>query len=81
MVPEFEQAVVNLKTGEISGVVETKFGYHIIRRDAMQKEQKKSFAEVKDKLELALKQEKVEKALMAFVKKITDDAKGKVYIK
>jgi len=81
MVPEFEQAVVNLKTGEISGIVETKFGYHIIRRDALQKEQKKTFAEVKDKLELVLKQKKIESTLMAFVKKITDDAKGKVYIK
>ncbi len=81
MVPEFEQAVVNLKTGEISGIVETKFGYHIIRRDAPQKVQKKTFAEVKDKLQLALKQQKVQKALLAFVEKITDAAKGKIYIK
>jgi len=81
MVPEFEKAVVNLKTGEISAVVETKFGYHIIRRDAPQKAKKKTFAEVKEKLQLALKQQKVEKSLMAFVKKITDAAKGKVYIK
>lgn len=81
MVPEFEQAVVNLKTGEISGIIETKFGYHIIRRDALQKEKKESFAEVKDKLLLALKQEKIKEALLTYVKKITDDAKGKVYIK
>ena len=81
MVPEFEQAVVNLKTGEISGIVETKFGYHIIRRDPLKKAEKKTFAEVKEKLEMALKQEAIQKALMAFVKKITDSAKGKVYIK
>jgi len=81
MVPEFEQAVVNLKTGEISAIVETKFGYHIIRRDALKKAEKKTFAEVKDKLQAALKQEQIEKALMAFVKKITDATKGKVYIK
>ena len=58
MVPEFEQAVVNLKTGEISAVVETKFGYHIIRRDAPQKPQTKTFAEVKDSLKDGLKQQK-----------------------
>jgi peptidyl-prolyl cis-trans isomerase C len=81
MVPEFEQAVVNLKTGEISGIVETKFGYHIIRRDALKKAEKKTFAEVKDKLQLALKQQKIETTLVAFIKKITDKAKGKVYIK
>ncbi len=32
MVPEFDQAVFGLEAGAISEVVETKFGYHIIKR-------------------------------------------------
>ncbi len=32
MVPEFDQAVFGLETGAISEVVETQFGYHIIKR-------------------------------------------------
>lgn len=33
MIPDFEKALLLLKPGEISGIVRTKFGYHIIRRD------------------------------------------------
>lgn len=32
-IPEFESELFNLKTGGISGVVKTKIGYHIIKKD------------------------------------------------
>ncbi len=35
MVPAFDKAVAKLKIGHVSGVVETQFGYHIIKREPL----------------------------------------------
>ena len=32
MVPEFEQAAFGMNVGDVSGIIETQFGYHIIKR-------------------------------------------------
>jgi len=32
MVPQFEKAVIKLSHGAVSGIVQTQFGYHIIKK-------------------------------------------------
>ena len=34
MVPEFETAAFGMQPGEVSGVIETSFGYHLVTRTA-----------------------------------------------
>ena len=67
MVPEFEKAVLALKPGEISGVVETQYGYHIIRRDAPQKGSVRPFAEVKEQLIAFLRDQAQGKAFREYL--------------
>ena len=67
MVPEFEKALLTLKDGEISDIVKTQFGYHIIRRDAAMKEHKLPFGQVKDQLISSLKGMEEQKVFQQYV--------------
>ena len=71
MVPAFEQAVFALKPGEISGLVETQFGYHIIKLIAINDAKVRPLAEVSDEIKRGLRAEKArqlafEKAMDAY---------------
>lgn len=71
MVPVFEQALVALKPGEISPVVESQFGYHVIYRQP--------FAEVRQEVMRAANQRGVQTAESTFVARM--EAGGNVVVK
>ncbi len=60
MVAEFEQAAFGMKAGEISGLVRTAFGIHIIKVVDNQPEQTRPLAEVRSELEDQLKWQKAQ---------------------
>lgn len=57
MAKPFEDAAFALKKGEISDLVETEFGYHIIRLTDLKVPKERSFEEMKPELEAELKKQ------------------------
>ncbi|HYN60032.1 MAG TPA: SurA N-terminal domain-containing protein [Rubrivivax sp.] len=70
MVKPFEDAVFAMKPGEISNLVETDFGYHIIQLSAVRGGEKKSFesvrAEIEDEVRKQLAQKRFAEAAEQF---------------
>jgi peptidyl-prolyl cis-trans isomerase D len=58
MVKPFEDAVFSLKEGEITGPIQTDFGWHVIKLVAVSPAKQQSFDEVKAKIEQDLKRQK-----------------------
>ncbi len=74
MVPEFEQAAFSAKVGEVTPVVKTQFGYHIIK---VEEHTSTPFEQVKATLEKSLKQKKLRETLDAMkesAKPVYDEA-------
>ena len=58
MVPNFEQATFALEPGQISDVVKTEYGYHIIEVHERERAHTQTFEEVKDQIRTELQQQK-----------------------
>ncbi len=74
MVKPFEDAVFTMNEGDISDVVETQFGYHIIKLTGKKEARDVSFEEVKDRLKEGLVQQKSNTEVMAWVENLKAQA-------
>ncbi len=75
MVKPFEDAAFALKTEEVSDIVETRFGYHIIKVIDKTPEKTIAYENVKDDLAQHLKQEKTNQEVKTYIQKLREKSK------
>ena len=74
MVPEFDKAAFEMKKGEVSGVVTTEFGYHIIYKADEKGGGQQTIVDVHDQIKDLLRHEARGKAMDAYVAELREKA-------
>jgi peptidyl-prolyl cis-trans isomerase C len=80
MVPEFSAAAFQLKTGEISGVVTTEFGHHIIKLTDRKPGGIVPLDQVNDRIKQALTEQRKQEREDAFITQLKQKSKVEVLI-
>ncbi len=75
-VPEFEQAAFNTPKGQMTGVVRTSYGFHIILVEDKQNARVKPLDEVKAQIEPAIKQQKAAAAAQNLANSVENTARS-----
>ncbi|HEV7505309.1 MAG TPA: peptidylprolyl isomerase [Thermoanaerobaculia bacterium] len=78
--PAFEKAAMALKANEISPVVESQFGFHIIELLERQAAAQVPYEQVKERLAFMIKQKQAQESVQAKIKELRAKAKVDVYL-
>ena len=74
MVPEFEEASFSLEAGNLSDIVKTEFGYHIIKCYDIQEEKQLSLEEAGDNIKSILTSQKQNERIDELIAQLREDA-------
>lgn len=75
MVPAFDKVAFTLKVNEVSDVVQTQFGYHIIKVTDKKEASRKTFEQAKDEIIKMLSQRKQRELFTKYLEKLKAEAK------
>lgn len=75
LLPEIEKAAWSLKPGEVGGPVKSPQGYHLLRVDEVRPAKDSEFAEISERIRLAVLADKIGRAWRPYVQELREKAK------
>lgn len=79
MVPEFEEVAFSLEKGQLSSVVKTEYGYHILQCGDIQEEKQLTLDEARDSIKSILAYQKQNESIQSLLAQLKENADIKIH--